>query len=128
MTSTTTTGRVLVISSDDEPLTTVEQTLAAAGYDVQRCHRAGAPSFPCSGLVGGECPLEATGGVDVAIDVRQHPWPTPTPRELGVTCALRARVPLVVVTPYPHPFTEWAESTVADDTTLVQACDDAIVD
>ena len=125
MTSTIT-GRALLLSSDDETLADVEAHLADAGFDVRRCHEPGAPAFPCANLAGGDCPLSLPGGVDVVVDVRTHPWPLPTGREIGVTCALRARVPVVVVTSSGHPFESWATATVPPGTDLAEACEDAI--
>src|SRR3546814_9180958 len=57
-------------------------------------HEPGEPAFPCKGLVDpSSCPLE--GHIDVALLVRPRIAPRPTAVEDGVTCALRAGVPLV---------------------------------
>lgn len=126
MTTTPITGRALLLSSDDESLDDVEAELVDAGFAVHRCHEPGSDAFPCIGLSGGDCPLDIAGGVDVAIDVRSHPWPSPTAREIGVTCALRASVPVVVVGRHPHPFEAMAMATVEPTGDLLEACDDAI--
>lgn len=120
------TRRALLITSDDEPVDHVDAHLVAAGYDVRRCVEHGAPGFPCVGLVGAACPLEADGGVDVAVDVRQHPWPHPTLRESGVTCALRAGVPLVVLGRPHHPFEGLATITTDRQDVLATRCEQAI--
>jgi hypothetical protein len=119
-------GRVLLLSSDDIPLDGVEQDLVDAGFTVHRCHEQGVEPFPCAGLVGGQCPLDIDGGMDVAVDVRDHPWPLPTRREAGVTCALRAAVPVVVVTHGRHPFEEWAACTVERDAPIADVVEYAI--
>ena len=115
-----------MITSDDEPVALVDAELREAGFDVHRCVEDGAPAFPCVGLTGGACPLEAEGGIDVAVDVRQHPWPHPTLRETGVTCALRAGVPLVVLSRPLHPFADQATVTTDRSDVLAVRCEQAI--
>jgi len=121
-------GRVLLLSSDDVPMTDIEGELVAAGFDVRRCHQAGKPAFPCNGLAGDICPLELDGGVDVVLDVRQHPWPTPTRREIGVLCALRSDVPVAVVSRYCHPFEDWATATLHPEGDVVEGTRAALRD
>jgi len=123
--TTARTRRALLVTSDDEPVTTIEEQLTAAGYDVRRCIEGGT-SFPCVGIAGGTCPLDLEGGLDVAIDVRQHPWPHPTLREAGVTCALRAGVPLVVFARPGHPFEELATLTAHGANNVADRCERAI--
>lgn len=127
MTTTEVPRRVLLLSSDAAPFEDVDRVLEEAGVTIARCHVDGESAFPCAGLVTGACPLDGEQGVDVAVDVRQHPWPNPTARELGVTCALRSDVPLVVVGRSPHPFEQWAVTT-RDASGVLDACDDAIAD
>jgi hypothetical protein len=128
MTAVATRTRALIVSSDDEPLADVERELRDAGFDVWRCHEPGSPSYPCVGILTGECPLDVAGGIDVAVDVRHHPWPAPTPREIGVTCAVRAGVPVVVVGRGSHPFEDRAAATVDSIRGLGDVCEDAIAD
>lgn len=90
------TGRVLLLSSHDDAVEDIEIELRAAGYDVRRCVDAGAEPYPCNGPRDG-CPLDATGGVDVVLDVRRHVQSPPTTREVGVVCAERSGVPVAVV-------------------------------
>jgi len=122
------TGRVLLVSSDEDRLDDVEAKLVEDGYEVRRCVAAGAPTFPCVGLAGGTCPLDEPGGIDVALAVRQVPWRRPTPSELGVTCAVRAAVPLAVIATSPHPFAPWANVTSTARDRAVEVCEDAIAD
>lgn len=66
--------------------------LADAGHRVQRCYPPGSVGFPCVALDGGTCPLDD--GVDVAV-LAPGAGSTPTPFETGVSCALRAGIPVV---------------------------------
>ena len=118
--------RVLLLSSDERPDDKVERELVDAGFDVHRCHEPGAAPFPCVGLAGGSCPLDDEGGIDVAVDVRSLPWRLPTRHEMGVTCALRAHVPVVVVTHGSHPFEGLGAVTATPDASVVEVIGDAI--
>jgi hypothetical protein len=68
--------------------------LRAFGCHVSRCHsRAGI----CRALApGGACPLDGLDPLDLMVDVRSS-IPELTAREFGVVCALRARMPVVIV-------------------------------
>src|SRR4026207_367157 len=66
--------------------------------DARRARRRTQPLFPCSALTTG-CPLEDPDGVDAAVVVRTPTEPDQTVSEMGVTCALRVRVPVIVVGP-----------------------------
>jgi hypothetical protein len=113
---------LLLISSDDEPTPELERTLAVGGFDVRRCHEPRSPSFPCAGIGPGVCPLD-DGRVDVALDVRDHPWPQPTGHEAGVRCALREGVPLVVAgRSRANPFARWATIIVDGTGDAASAC------
>lgn len=124
MTSTTI-RRALLVSTDDEPMNDIESDLQAAGYEVLRCHPSHASGFPCGVLTEAGCPLDGV-PVDVTVDVRQHPWPHPTLREQGVTCSVRAGVPVVVLGRELHPFVPWATITTQSREHLTARCDDAI--
>jgi hypothetical protein len=119
--------KVLVLDSDGEGGgRRATAALAAAGHEVHRCHEEGAPAFPCNGLAGtAPCPLD--GVVDVAVVVREHPWPRPTALEDGVTCALRHAVPLVVSGRTAlDPFEGFATEAVDGTDGLVDACERAL--
>ena len=119
--------KILVLDSDGEGgARQAAATLEAAGHEVHRCHDDGAPAFPCNGLSGAtECPLH--GVVDVAVVVREHPWPRPTALEDGVTCALRHAVPLVVSGRTAlDPFDGWATEHLEGTDGLVEACERAM--
>ena len=119
--------KILVLDSDGEGGgREAAVTLQAAGHEVHRCHEPGAPAFPCNGLAGtAACPLD--GVVDVAVVVREHPWPRPTALEDGVSCALRHAVPLVVSGRTAlDPFDGFATEAIEGTRGLVEACERAV--
>ncbi len=86
---------VLLLESHQGAAAAAETELLAAGHRVHRCHDERSRGYPCVGLSpDGACPLD--GPIDVALDVRQHITPRPTPLEDGVTCASREGIPLVI--------------------------------
>jgi len=87
--------RILVMESAPGEALAAEAELTAAGHDIVHCHEDRARAFPCKGVEGSvPCPL-ADEPVDVALIVRDPLGVAVTPWEKGVTCALRARVPVV---------------------------------
>jgi len=116
---------VLVVESELGTADGAVEALERAGHRVHRCHRAGAPAFPCAGLTSAGCPLEC-GPIDVAVTVRFLPSRRPTLLEDGITCALRHRVPVVVAGRTPvHPFDDFdARTTAGFD--VVRACEHAV--
>jgi hypothetical protein len=114
--------RILAIESEPGAGAHQFAELSTAGHELARCQEPGITGFRCHGLDGpGHCPLDAK-PVDVAVAVR-----TASPQEIGgdergVTCALRRRVPVVVVSQFGHPYgTRVIDS--GDD--LVATCADA---
>jgi hypothetical protein len=119
--------RILCLEARWSDGDTVTEQLRADGHDVVRCHdEAAGPSAPCVGLDRpGSCPLDIDGGVDVAVAVRPDGEPHPTPREAGVTCALRQGIPLVVTGGAdPGPFARWGV-TVPAGGDVTAACHEA---
>ena len=118
--------RVLVVGTDDWAIEQSARALTALGHRVLRCHEPGEPAFPCNALVPGRvCPLDA--GFDVAVTVRARPLRTPVPTEIGVTCALHARRPLVVAGMTAHnPFEPWATRVVGSGSDIATACEEAV--
>lgn len=100
--------------------------LAAAGHRVTRCHEVGASTFPCNALRDdGHCPIDA-GEVDVAVVVRDHPWPRPMQQEDGAVCAVRRGLPLVVGGRTAlHPYDGYAARVVDGVEGLAAACAEA---
>jgi hypothetical protein len=90
--------RVLLTESDPELAAEVEATLAHAGHEALSCvDRPGSP-FPCRGAAGtGPCPLDL--GAEVAVAVPGTLPAVPRPGDVGVVCALRHPLPLVVTGP-----------------------------
>jgi hypothetical protein len=110
---------ILVVESHHHAADEAIAALEAAGHRVHRCHDAGDRSFPCVGLTGAACPIDE--GVDVALLVRQHVSPRPTPLEDVVRCAVRAGVPLVEQGPDVFdPFEPWVLERADRD--VVAAC------
>jgi hypothetical protein len=86
---------VLVVGTDDWAIEQSAAALQAAGHEPLRCHEPGAKAIPCNALLPGRrSPLDL--GVDAVVTSRARPVSAPTLTETGVTCALRAGVPLVV--------------------------------
>src|SRR5689334_1884487 len=82
-----------LLMHDITPDSTVADALRRGGYDVVRCSEDGATPFPCSGA-GGSCPLD--GSVDVAVVVHDRPTTDLAVGEVGVVCAFRDGVPVVL--------------------------------
>ena len=121
------TMRVLVTETTPGASALVSGQLQAAGHEVLRCHAAGAPAFPCSGMADGPCPIET--GIDVALTVRRRPQSSPAPAEDGVLCALRARVPVVIAgQTLFQPFSGFDAVEVPGDADVVAAVEAAARD
>ena len=117
--------KVMLLESHRGAADDVAAELEHQGHEVRRCHEAKMSAFPCNALIDGAgCPLEG-GGVDVAVTVRPHVAPRPSALEDGVTCALRAGVPLVVAGNLAlNPYEPWATQLV-DEERAVAACERA---
>ena len=117
--------RILVLETDPGTARSYENALAGAGHEVVRCHDAGAPAFPCHGVTGEGCPLDHA-AVDAALIVRDPIASRATAREAGVSCAIRARIPVLEPTAegsWPSPFAGYVESFDGD---VVTAVEDAV--
>src|SRR5690606_32972652 len=101
-----------------------EAELVAAGHRVHRCHHADSRGFPCVGITEGACPLD--GPLDVALLVRRHVSPRPAPLEEGVSCVIRAGVPLVEDGPdVLDPYEPWVAGRVSPDAGVEATCQKA---
>lgn len=99
---------VLVVGTDDWGIEQAASSMASAGYNVLRCHEPGEPAFPCNGVRPDRvCPLDR--GFQVAVTMRARPVSQPTQSEFGITCAIRAGLPIVVAgITDGNPFEQWA--------------------
>jgi hypothetical protein len=115
---------VLVLESEPHAGDGAARALERAGHIVHRCHDPGASrAFPCAAVAGGPCPVFDR-GVDVAVTVRAHPGSTPAPLEDGVSCALRAHVPVVAAGRTAiQPYECWAAEVVDGEDDLVATCE-----
>lgn len=100
-----------------------EAALVAAGHRVHRCHHADDRGFPCVGITEpGGCPVD--GRIDVAVVVRPRVDPRAAPLEEGVSCAIRAGIPLVEQGPdLLDPYGQWVAKRVSSEGDLAAACD-----
>jgi hypothetical protein len=84
-----------MVESDERAGHDARSFLEVAGHDVLACVKAGAS--PCVGVAGGVCPLEA--GAAVAVSAPAGIPAQPRAGDVGVICALRHHLPLVVASP-----------------------------
>jgi hypothetical protein len=122
-----TTLDVLVMESSPGAADEAAAELGRAGHRLHRCYEVGERGFPCKGVRDpASCPIEQ--GLDVAVLVRPHISPRPSPLESGVRCALRAGVPLVENGREAlDPFAPWIAARVGDHAAdgIVDACTEA---
>lgn len=121
---------MLLIESDPGVGATDAELLAAAGHRVHRCYPVRDPEeghvplrdrHLCLGVTEGLCPLRD--GVDVALLVRRRAVTRPTAAEAGVSCALRAGVPVVEDGPdLLDPYEPWLAGRV-DHGDVVASCE-----
>jgi len=117
---------VLLLESERGSAHEVIDALHDAGHVVHRCHEAGLPAFPCNGILSGTCPLER-GSIDVAVTVRPHVRPAPTPLEDGVACAIRRHVPVVLVGAGAlNPYERFGVVEVAEAGDVANGCEVAV--
>ncbi|HEY2724880.1 MAG TPA: hypothetical protein VGI84_09355 [Pseudonocardiaceae bacterium] len=102
--------------------------LRAMGHQVSTCHGDGGMCRAVSEGTG--CPLDDSRPVDLVVDVRGF-QPDLTAREFGAVCAIRAGVPVALVSTvahqracFPAELAHRAWSYSADQ--LSEACDDVL--
>jgi hypothetical protein len=89
---------VLVVENEPGVADAAVAELVTAGHHVHRCHQPGAPAFPCAAVTDPRrCPLYRS--IDVVLSVRDSRRVV-TPYELGVSCCVRAGVPVVTQAPF----------------------------
>ena len=100
------------------------EALESAGHTATTCFEGNGPPFPCTGVAGGPCPLD-DGTVSVVVATRDAPVPCLLPREVGLTCALRARLPVVLAGQRSwHPVDAFADAIVPlEGRAIVGACE-----
>jgi hypothetical protein len=90
---------VLVTESVFGDADAARRELCARGHEVSTCHGDGGV---CRAVApGGTCPLDAQRPVDLVIDVRGLDGKELTTREYGAVCAIRAGVPLALLSTIP---------------------------
>lgn len=106
---------VLVVENRRHAADAAVADLEAAGHHVHRCFDPDSPGFPCQAIrEPGTCPLDQ--GVDVALSVRDRIEPRPTRYEQGISCAIRAGVPIAEVGPQAlDPFEPWVTCRITND-------------
>lgn len=116
---------VLVLENRPGAARRAEEELTAAGHRVHRCYRRGDRGFPCAAVLDpGGCPLDQH--VDVALLVRDRVTPRPQPLESGVSCAIRAGIPLVEEGPdVLDPYDPWVLDRVPPGNGIVGVCERA---
>jgi hypothetical protein len=93
--------------------------LQRSGAELHHCAQAG--SATCSAVMGGPCALD--GPIDVAV-VRTNGL---VGDDLGVSCAVRGGIPVVVVgRDAPGPFAAVAATVAQDEADVVDACNRAV--
>ncbi len=108
--------RVLIIEQEPGVGDRVAADLLNAGHGVSRCHEPDATAFACKGMAGEDsCPLEHD-SIDLAVVARGAAGGTAAEKEAGVRCAVRRRVPVMVVgSAQGASFDGWTTDVVAAD-------------
>ena len=89
--------RIAMIQSDPSAGARAQTLLEDAGHEVLTCVDDVGTPFPCRGVAGGTCPLAA--GAVVAVSAPASLPPEPQAGDIGLICAMRRHLPLVVVAP-----------------------------
>ncbi len=114
--------RVLIIEQEPGAGDPVAANLEDAGHGTSRCHEPGSTAFACKGMADqAGCPLEH-GSIDLAVVARGPSGGPAAEEEAGVRCAVRRRIPVMVVgSAQGASFEGWTTDVVApDDAQLVQ--------
>jgi hypothetical protein len=119
--------QVLVVESHEGAAERLERALCERGHVVHRCHEERHERTGCRALDAEDgCPLDRQ-RIDVAVDVRRTHHPAPRPLEQGATCAIRARVPMVLAGVATDSRLErWATSVAVGDVPAVVKAIEAV--
>jgi hypothetical protein len=89
--------RILMTASDERGGARARTVLEDAGHEVLACVGPAGEPFPCRGVAGETCPLDA--GASVAVSCPGSVPPEPSAGEVGLVCALRHQLPVLVAAP-----------------------------
>ena len=89
--------RIAMIQSDQRAGARTQDLLEEAGHEVLHCLDSGSNPFPCRGVAGGPCPLDE--GAVVAVSAPGSVPPEPQAGDVGLICALRRHLPVLVAVP-----------------------------
>lgn len=89
--------RIAMIQSDPRAGARAQAILEQAGHEVSWCAEPAANQFPCRGVAGGDCPLDE--GAMVAVSAPGSVPPEPAAGDVGLICAMRRRLPVLVAAP-----------------------------
>lgn len=89
--------RIAMIQSDPRAGARAQALLEDAGHEVLHCTDPAGHLFPCRGVTGDSCPLDA--GAVVAVSAPGSFPPEPQAGNVGLICAMRRRLPVLVAAP-----------------------------
>ena len=114
---------VLVVESHPRAAEHAVTALEAAGHRVHRCHEDGSRGFPCVGVSHeGGCPMDRP--IDVAFIARRQVSPRPTALEDGMSCVIRAGIPIVEDGPDAFdPYAEWVTHRLSPGEDVAAVCE-----
>lgn len=89
--------RIAMIQSDPPTVARVQALLEDAGHEVLHCTDHAGHPFPCRGVTGDTCPVDS--GAVVAVSAPGTVPPEPHAVNVGLICAMRRHLPVVVAAP-----------------------------
>ena len=89
--------RIAMIQSDPRAGARAQALLEDAGHEVLHCTDPAGYPFPCHGVTGDSCPLDA--GAVVAVSAPGSVPPEPQAGNVGLICAMRRYLPVLVAAP-----------------------------
>ncbi len=89
--------RIAMLQSDPRAGARAQALLENAGHEVLHCTDPAGYPFPCRGVTGDSCPLDA--GAVVAVSASGSVPPEPQAGDVGLICAMRRHLPVLVAAP-----------------------------
>lgn len=89
--------RIAMLQSDPLTGARAQALLEDAGHEVLHCSDPAGQPFPCRGVTGDSCPLDA--GAVVAVSAPATIPPEPQAGNVGLICAMRRHLPVLVAAP-----------------------------